>query len=161
MSGLPGVDWYESTNCFSWRFASGSVLSHATDSVMGSKHAVQKVGSHRLQPIKFWGPIAPFLAHAKNRLWSQKLTELEHAKNPACVPRSNSLVFKESCKRNKDYTVMRSIHSKASLKYVAIIIIGYKMSHFFVTNKQGGGAEDREESAVHSALSHDGVPLLP
>ncbi len=77
--------------------------------------------------------------------------ELEHAKNRACVPRSNSLVFKESCKRNKDYTVMRSIHSNASLKHVAIIIIGHKMSQFranifLFTNKQGGGAEDREES---------------
>ncbi len=75
--------------------------------------------------------------------------------------RSSRLVFKEICKRNKEYTVIRSIQSKATFKHVAIIIIGHKMSQFranMFTNKKGAGLKTERRIAVYSAFfSHDGV----
>ena len=69
--------------------------------------------------------------------------KLEHANNLACVHRSSSLVFKEICKKHKDYTIIRSIQSKATFKHIGIRIIGHEMSQFraniFFVYKQKGG----------------------
>ncbi len=50
---------------------------------------------------------------------------------------------KKAARETRTNTVMRSIHSNASLKHVAIIIIGHKMSqfraNFFFVYKQTGG----------------------